>query len=154
MAAWTPDSGLLIGWMGDTMAFLVKSGPDGFAGYCCGIPHRGPSGGIESCLGMPPEDAGYGAGPVDVEVIADVEDSDMPDAVIIASDGAWEPLAADYGDIEWLWDASPAGIGSACGPETGDAAAIAGNVLATARSLGLNDNATVAVAGWRMAGDG
>ena len=153
VAAWTPTSGLLIGWMGDTMAFLVRSGPDGFAGYCCGIPHRGPFGGIESCLGMPPEDAGCGVGLVDVEVIADFEDSDLPDAVIIASDGAWEPLAVDYGDIEWLWDASPAGIGSDCGPESGDAATIAESVLARARSLGLNDNATVAVAHRRTPAD-
>ena len=91
---------------------------------------------------MPPEDAGYGAGLVDVEVTADFDDSDMTDAVIIASDGAWEPLATDYGDIEWLWDASPAGIGSACGPESGDAASIAEGVLVRARSLGLNDNGT------------
>lgn len=149
VAAWTPEGGLLIGWMGDTMAFILRHGHDGFAGYCCGIPHRGPFGGIESCLGMPPEDAGYGVGLADVEVMADFEDSDMPGAVIIASDGAWEPLAADYGDIEWLWDASPAGIGSACDPESGDAAAIAESVLTSARSFGLNDNATVAVAYWR-----
>ena len=146
VAAWTPENGLLIGWMGDTMPFVLRSGQDGFTGYCCGLPHRGPFGGIEQCLGMPPEEAGYGAGPVGVEVIADFEDSDLPDAVVIASDGAWEPLAADYGDIEWLWDPSPAGIGSACGPQSGDAAAIAGSVLATARGFGLNDNATVAVA--------
>lgn len=153
VATWTPESGLLIGWMGDTMAFALNSGPDGFAGYCCGTPHRGSLGGIESCLGMPPEDAGYGAGLVEVEVIADFEEADLPDAVIIASDGAWEPLAAEYGDIDWLWDASPAGIGSACGPESGDASAIAGSVLARARSLGLDDNATLAVAERRTPAD-
>ena len=146
VSAWTPEGGLLIGWMGDTMAFAVKSGPDGFAGYCCGIPHRGLLGGIDVCLGMPPEDEGYGAGLVEVEVIADFEDSDMPDAVIIASDGAWEPHAADYGDAEWLWDESSAGIGSACAPGAEDAAAIAESVLTGARRLGLRDNATVAVA--------
>ncbi len=153
VSAWTPEGGLLIGWMGDTMAFSVKSGPDGFAGYCCGTPHRGLFGGIDLCLGMPPEDEGYGAGLVEVDVIGDFEDAEIPEAVIIASDGAWEPLAADYGDIEWLWDTSPAGIGSACGPESGDAAAIAGTVLATARGLGLRDNATVAVAHWRTRSD-
>ena len=72
----------------------------------------------------------------------------MPDAVIIASDGAWEPLAIEYGDTEWLWDDSPAGIGSACAPDAGDASDIARSVLGRARSLGLNDNATVAVAHW------
>ena len=153
VAAWSPEGGLLIGWMGDTMPFVLKSGPDGLAGYCPGIPHRGPFGGIESCLGMPPEGPWDSGGLADVEMVADFEDSDLPDAVIIASDGAWEPLAADYGDIEWLWDESPAGIGSACGPESGDAAAIAGSVLARARRLGLNDNATVAVAYRRTPAD-
>ena len=153
VAAWTPEGGLLIGWMGDTMPFVVKSGPTGFAGYCCGLPHRGPFGGIELCLGLPPEDEGYGAGLVDVEVIGDFEDSEMPGAVIIASDGAWEPLAADYGDTEWLWDESPDGIGAACAPEADDASEIARSVLAKARSLGLKDNATIAVAHWRRTRD-
>ena len=149
VAAWTPEGGLLIGWMGDTIPFVVKSGPRGFAGYCCGVPHRGPSGNIDSCLGMPPEGKGSGTGgPVDVDVVGFFEESEMPDAVIIASDGAWEPLAIEYGDTEWLWDDSPAGIGSACAPDAGDASDIARSLLGRARSLGLNDNATVAVAHW------
>ena len=150
VAAWTPEGGLLIGWMGDTIPFVVKSGPGGFAGYCCGVPHRGPFGNIDSCLGMPPEGKGSGTGgPVDVDVVGFFEESEMPDAVIIASDGAWEPLAIEYGDTEWLWDDSPAGIGSACAPDAGDASDIARSVLGRARSRGLNDNATVAVAHWR-----
>ena len=44
VAAWTPEGGLLIGWMGDTMPFAVWSGPDGYAGSCCGSPHRDPTG--------------------------------------------------------------------------------------------------------------
>ena len=146
VAAWTPRGGLLIGWMGDTMPFVVKSGQGGFAGYCCGVPHRGPFGGIDICLGMPPEDDGLAA---EVEIVSEFEDSEMPDGVIIASDGAWEPLAVAYGDMEWLWDDSPAGIGSACAPDADDASDIARSVLAKSRSLGLNDNATVAVAHWR-----
>ena len=149
VAAWTPEGGLLIGWMGDTLPFVVKSGPGGFAGYCCGRPHRSPFGSIEVCLGMPPEDEASAAGPVEVDVTGEFEDSAMPDAVIIASDGAWEPLAIDYGGAEWLWDDSPAGIGSACAPDAGDASDIARSVVVKARSLGLNDNATVAVAHWR-----
>ena len=149
VAAWTPGGGLLIGWMGDTIPFVVSSGPDGFEGHCVGRPHRDPYGAISACLGMPPEYDWYGeAG--HAEIIGDFDDSEMPDAVIIASDGAWEPLAIDYGGAEWLWDYSTAGIGSACDPEAGNASEIARSVLERARILGFNDNATVAVAHRRL----
>lgn len=146
VAAWTPEGGLLIGWMGDTMPFAVWSGPDGYAGSCCGSPHRDSYGFITVCLGQPPEDEAQDAGLVEVEMAGVFEDSELPDAVIIASDGAWEPPAMRYGGMEWLWDDSPAGIGSACDPEADEASGIAESVLAKARGLGLNDNATVAVA--------
>ena len=147
VAAWTPEGGLVIGWMGDTIPFVVKSGPGGFTGYCCGVPHRSPIGGINACLGLPPKDEEYDAGLVEVDVVADFEDSEMPNGVIIASDGAWEPLAVAYGDnTRWLRDESPAGIGSGCPPDADNASDIARSVLAKARSLELNDNATVAVA--------
>ena len=148
VAAWTPEGGLLIGWMGDTMPFAVWSGSDGYTGSCCGDPHRGYFGGIERCLGLPPEDEGQDGGLVDVEILDVFEDSEMPDAVIIASDGAWEPLAIEYGGYEWLWDDTPGGIGSAFDPGADDARGVAESVLAKAVRLGLNDNATVAVAHW------
>lgn len=146
VAAWTPEGGLLIGWMGDTIPFVVNSGPHGFWGYCCGLPHRGYFGAIESCLGMPPEQGGFPMDPAETEIIGGFEDDEMPDAVIIASDGVWEPLAIDYGGSEWLLDDSPSGVGSACPPDAADAMDIARGVLARARRLGLNDNATIAVA--------
>ena len=146
VAAWTPERGLVIGWMGDTIPFAVRSGPDGFTGYCCGLPHRDPFGSIRSCLGMPPEDDGFGTGLIDVDMVGPLEGPEMPDAVLIASDGAWEPLAIAYGGAAWLWDDSVAGIGSACAPDAADASDIARSVLARARDLGLNDNATVSVA--------
>ena len=149
VAAWTPDRGLRIGWMGDTMPFVVWRGPDGYSGSCCGRPHRDPYGFIRICLGQPPEGGGHDAGPVDVEMVDGFEDSELPDVVIIASDGVWEPLATRGGGEEWLWDDSPTGIGSACDPEAVDASGIAEGILAKARTLGLNDNATVAVAHWR-----
>lgn len=149
VAAWTPEGGLLVGWMGDTMTFVLRSGQDGYTGSCCGPPHRSPFGGIEICLGLPPEDEGYDTGPTEVGITDGFEDFGLPDAVIIASDGAWEPLAIEYGGAEWLWDDTPAGIGSACDPAADDASGIARSVLAKARSLGLNDNATIAVAHWR-----
>lgn len=153
VAAWTPEGGLLIGWMGDTVPFAVWAGPDGYAGSCCGSPHRDPYGYITVCLGQPPEDEAEEAGLVEVEMAGVFEDSELPDAVIIASDGAWEPPAKRYGGMEWLWDDSPAGIGSACAPGVDHASGIAESVLGTARSLGLNDNATVAVAHRRRSPD-
>lgn len=153
VAAWTPEGGLRIGWMGDTMPFVVWLGPDGYSGSCCGRPHRDPYGFIRVCLGQPPEDGGRDAGPVDVEMVDRFEDSELPDVVIIASDGVWEPLATRGGGEEWLWDDSPAGIGSACDAEAEDASGIAESVLGKALSLGLNDNATVAVAHWRQPPD-
>ncbi len=153
VAAWTPEGGLQIGWMGDTMPFVVWSGQDGYTGSCCGSPHRSPYGSIEICLGLPSEEEGQGAWSIEVETFELSEDAELPDAVIIASDGAWEPPAIEYGGAEWLWDDSPAGIGSACDPGAVDASGIAESVLARARSLGLNDNATVAVAHRRRPSD-
>lgn len=153
VAAWTPEGGLRIGWAGDTMPFVVWLGPDGYSGSCCGRPHRDPYGFIRVCLGQPPEDGGHDAGPVDVDMVDGFEDSELPDVVIIASDGVWEPLATRGGGMEWLWDDSPAGIGSACDPEAVDASGIAEGILAKARTFGLNDNATVAVAHWRRPPD-
>ena len=154
VAAWTPEGGLLIGWMGDSLPFVATAGPDGFSGYCCGRPHRQPGGSIDLCLGMPPIDAEAGAGLVEVEIVGESGEGSPPDAVILATDGAWEPFVYRHG-VEWLSDDSPGGgIGAACGPRaatTGaapDAQDLAARILAEATSLGLNDNATIAVANW------
>ena len=146
VAAWTLEGGLLIGWMGDTIPFVVHPGPDGYWGYCSGYPHRGYFGAIESCLGMPPEQGGFPIDTGEAEIIRWSEDDEMPEALIIASDGVWEPLALEYGSAEWLLDDSPAGVGSAYPPDADDAMDVARGVLARARRLGLNDNATIAVA--------
>ena len=148
VAAWTPEGGLLIGWMGDTLPFVATAGPDGFGGYCCGHPHRSPDGSIEICLRMPPMHGGEGAGLVEVEIVGESGAGSRPDAVILASDGAWEPFVYAHG-AEWLSDDSASGgIGAACGPGTGTAQDIADRILAEAVRLGLNDNATIAVALW------
>lgn len=151
VAAWTPQGGLLIGWMGDTLAFAATEGPAGFGGSCRGRPHRNPGGSIEICLGMPPGAAGLVHEPIEAEVqiITEVDPAAQPDAVVICSDGAWEPFVYKHG-VEWLWDESAAsGIGLACGPRRENADDIVKSVLAEARRLGLNDNATVAAALWR-----
>lgn len=149
VAAWTPEGGLLIGWMGDTLPFVATAGPDGFGGYCCGRPHRNADGSIDICLGMPPMDGNVGAGLVEVEIVGESGAGSRPDAVILASDGAWEPFVYAYG-VEWLSDGSPlGGVGAACGPGAETAEDVANRVLAQALRLGLNDNATVAAALWR-----
>ena len=151
VAAWTPEGGLLIGWMGDTLPFVATAGADGFSGFCCGRPHRIPGGSIEICLGMPPTDAsaGAGAGLVEVEIVGESGDGERPDAVVLASDGAWEPFVYEHG-VEWLSDDSTGGgIGAACGSGAETAEDVANSVLAEAVRLGLNDNATIAVALWR-----
>ena len=149
VAAWTPEGGLLIGWMGDTLPFVATASPDGFSGYCCGQPHRTPDGSIDICLGMPPMDGDVGAGLLEVEIVGESGAGSRPDAVILASDGAWEPFV--YADgIEWLSDDSVAGgIGAVCGSGAETAEDVASRILAEALRLGLNDNATIAVALWR-----
>ena len=149
LAAWTPAGGLLIGWMGDTLPFLAKEGSSGFSGFLCGRPHRIPGGSIEICLGMPPTGAAQDAGSVEVEIIGESGAGSHPDAVILASDGAWEPFVYQHG-VEWLSDESSGkGIGAACGTGASTAEDVANNILAGAVGLGLNDNATIAVALWR-----
>ncbi|MYI35779.1 MAG: protein phosphatase 2C family protein [Acidimicrobiaceae bacterium] len=147
VAAWTPEGGLLIGWMGDTLPFIATAQADGFSGFLCGRPHRVPGGSIEICLGMPPADAE--PGPVEVEIIGESGDGTRPDAVILASDGAWEPFIYEHG-VEWFSDDSAGGgIGAACGAGAESAEEVANNILAGAVGLGLDDNATIAVALWR-----
>lgn len=94
---------------------------------------------------------GRSPGVVSVAAVTDagprqVNEDRMFTAVSIASDGVWEPLAVRGGGMEWLWDDSPTGIGSACDPEAVDASGIAEGILTKARLLGLDGNATVAVA--------
>ena len=143
VAAWTPDSGLLIGWMGDTLPFVATARAGGFSGFCCGRPHRMPDGSIEICLGMP---SGLGTDSVEVEIVGESGDGTQPDAVILASDGAWEPFVYRHG-VEWLADDSTSGgIGAGRGRPPATPPPGAQAVVAEARRLGLNDNATVAVA--------
>ena len=148
VAAWTPEGGLLIGWMGDTLPFIATARAGGFSGFLCGRPHRVPGGSIEICLGMPRAGGSTGPGSVEVEIVGESGDGTRPDAVILASDGAWEPYVYAHG-VEWLSDASASsGIGAACGTGVSTAGAVAENILAGAVRLGLNDNATIAVALW------
>ena len=41
VAAWTPEGGLLIGWMGDTLPFIATAQADGFSAVSYAAGHTG-----------------------------------------------------------------------------------------------------------------
>ena len=107
VAAWTPTGGLVVASMGDTLAFEVRWPPSGAPWRrLIADPHRRPFVGLSSYLGAyhdgsavspPPGDYRYHRGDFDNPYFAAVQ-VDLPSdpatavAVIVASDGAWEPL--------------------------------------------------------------
>ena len=120
VAAWTPTGGLLVASMGDTLAFEVQWPPAGAPWRrLIAEPHRDPplARGVTSYLGAHPQhnlicpersddpyvrqqaaDHNRYFAAVEVDPPADPA---APMAVVVASDGAWEPLwqiigAADY----------------------------------------------------------
>ena len=168
VAAWTPAGGLLVASMGDTLAFEVHWRPDGSPHRrLIADPHRDPPAAryVSSYLGGGPADSlirrdspgdynpDFAA--VEVELPADPA---AAMAIIVASDGAWEPL---WRIIHAAWDAAtdderrtyswqPVVLADGwtvdlAGPAA-PADAVAGRILDAARRLGLEDNATVAAA--------
>ena len=208
VAAWTPTGGLLVASMGDTLAFEVQWPPKGGPWRrLIAEPHREPplARGVASDLGahsreteIRPErsDDPYHRHQAAVHnryfaavVVDPPADPAASVAVIVVSDGAWEPLwkvirAAEYAaaDVETRdmryrepvvlpddWTAAPIdpdeeplpplyfvhsgvdhgelahAVASVAG-SAASASTIAGRVLDAARTLGLEDNATVAAA--------
>ena len=97
---------------------------------------------------MPSTGEALTPGMVEVEIVGESGAGSRPDAVILASDGAWEPFVYAHG-VEWLSDDSTGGgIGAACGSGAQTAEDVANRVLTQALRLGLNDNATIAAALW------
>ena len=101
VAAWTPTDGLLVASMGDTLAFEVRW-PAAGAPWprLIADPHRAPpmARGVDSYLGcnpmdryMRPDHDGHNRYFAAVEVDPPADPA-VPMAVIVASDGAWEPL--------------------------------------------------------------
>ena len=207
VAAWTPTGGLVVASMGDTLAFEVQWPPEGAPWRrLIAEPHREPplARGVSSYLGAHPRGSHiHPEGSDDPYVrrqaavhnryFAAVEVDPPADpaasvAIIVASDGAWEPLwkvirAAEYAvaDAETRrryrgpvvlpddWTAAPidpdeeplpplyshysgvdhgelAHVVASVAGSAAPASTIAGRVLDAARTLGLEDNATVAAA--------
>ena len=150
VAAWTPQGGLLVAQTGDTLAVLFSRPPGDYpAAAFITKPHRGTWGEISACLGLPTMDLGR-----DGLWERHRLDGDSNHTIILASDGAWEPLARlptsrerqmDHDMLEHylvpLIDAAAAA----------DEAASA--ILEAAENIGLDDNATLAAAHMRPTGN-
>ena len=105
VAAWTPTGGLLVASMGDTLAFEVRWPPSGLPWRrLIAEPHRRPRRGLSSYLGggrdgsvvCPRPGDHYhdpgGRSSLFAAVRVDPPTPAAAQAVIVASDGAWEPL--------------------------------------------------------------
>ena len=154
VAAWTPAGGLLVGIAGDTRAVVLCHDDESWRGRSLGRLHRNISiyGYVTKYLGAPrgwPPLQGDDSDPMDLFTDDDI---DLPAessaiAVAIVSDGAWEPLVRDVyaGNTK---QADPVGkaIAACVGPHDRDSHTIATRIMTAARTAGLNDNATAAVA--------
>lgn len=146
VAAWTPEDGLTVGIAGDTRVLVLWRDADGWHGRTVGRLHRsaGEYGYLVRYLGAPRRwpPMGTGRDPMDVFTDNDIEAPVDLDAfaILVASDGAWEPIASKA--------KRPAAEAIAAVLDVGDsdAHAIATRVMNAARRLGLSDNASVAAA--------
>ena len=150
VAAWTPEGGLIVAFIGDTLPVLILwPDPDSADGHYLGAIHRGIFG-LTGCLGAdPPRTHPQGGGAeFHLEPWEDLDGEFAEEwAVVVASDGVWEKLAfgrdgADSCTVYNLCDRVAVFIGPAGRP----AERIAEDLLSAARDRGLDDNATVAVA--------
>ena len=145
VAAWTPDSGPIVGQMGDTLTVLVRWTDTATEGYLLGETlHHSQPGIMNSYLGygVTLRDRGYAG-------LGVVTSDPPPDrwATVIISDGVWEPLLGGRRRARTA-PITPLGarVGATCGPAAGPASRIADRVLQAASDVGLDDNATVAAA--------
>jgi len=141
VAAWNPDAGLIVGAAGDTIAILLWLEEDEWRARSIFLPHRstGMTGTLTRYLGAP-----VGG---EFELVTDIPLPAALCAVAILSDGAWEPIVSGRHRGEILPPDSIAGAVAAClAPDDSDADSIANQVMTAARTAGLDDNGTVAVA--------
>ena len=156
VAAWTPEGGLIVAFMGDTLPVLILwPDPDSADGHYLGAIHRGIFG-LTGCLGADPRRTRPEGGGAEFHLeLWENLDGEFAEewAVVVASDGVWEKLAlgrdgADSCTVYSLCVRVAAFVGPAGRP----AERIAEDLLAAARDRGLDDNATVAVAHMALVG--
>ena len=154
VAAWTPCGGLLVGVAGDTRAAVLWCDGESWHGRTLGRLHRnaGFYGYITRYLGAPgiwPLLRGDNSDPMDLFTDDDIELPAEPSAiaVVIVSDGTWEPLVRDiYAGTAKQADPVGKAVAACVGPDDRTAHSIATRIMTAARTAGLDDNATVAVA--------
>ena len=155
VGAWTPEYGLLVGVTGDTLPVLVWSVGGSWHCRSLCLPHRseGDFGYLTRYLGQSDgwrdEPLGTEFDPMQWLAGADFELPDKADsiAMVILSDGAWEPLVRRV--LETGEQASGllgTVVASLMNADTIDAETIAERIMWAARQFGLEDNATATVA--------
>ncbi len=152
VAAWTPAGGLLIGHAGDTLPVLLWRDDQSWRGRSLSSPHRsgGDWGYLAKYLGAPlswPSRHERLGEPMDLLTEDEIDPPDASYAVVILSDGAWEAVV----DTAYSRDARPSNtigekLASALNPDDREAHGIATRIMAAARTAGLDDNTSVAVA--------
>lgn len=147
VTAWTPASGLVVGIAGDTRVLALWRDSDGWHGQPVGRLHLSAEthGHLVRYLGAPRRWPPMGQSDRDpMDIFTDVDISASVDldafAILLASDGAWEPIASHCKHP--IGDA----IASVLDIKDSGAHSIAARILGSARSIGLTDNATIAVA--------
>ena len=154
VAAWTPQSGLLVSWVGDSMAFLVPiTGGPGWHS----TPHGGPMGHVSRGIGMFRASRGdsYELPLGHLESLSDDVPAERVEGwigdrgllVVLASDGLFDPVLMAH-DRGWFGDdPDDLSLGFALPPDQrGSADAVADTLIDTAQLAGLIDNTTIAVA--------
>ena len=153
VAASTPEEGLSVSWIGDSMAFMVPLG--GGPGWHS-TPHGDPFGFVSRGIGMFRADRdGFELPPDHLDHLSD----DVPRArvdrwinedgllVVLASDGLFGPILGAHGRDWFNDDRDDLSLGFAVPPDRRASAGDAADTLMdTARFAGLRDNITIAVA--------
>ena len=153
VAAWTPEGGLLLSWIGDSMGFVVPLG-DGPGWHSA--PHNDPFGFISRCIGMSRADQGsFNLPPADVDHLGDDVRGERVNGwiegggllVVLATDGLFPPILEAHGQKWFSNDPDDNSLGFALPADRrGSAADAADTLMDTARFAGLQDNITIAVA--------
>ncbi|WP_420625489.1 PP2C family protein-serine/threonine phosphatase [Candidatus Poriferisodalis sp.] len=153
VAAWTPEGGLLLSWIGDSMGFVVPLG--GGPGWHS-TPHNDPFGFISRCIGMSRADQdSFDLPPGDVDHLGDdvrgervnrwIEGGGL--LVVLATDGLFGPILGAHGREWFSDDPDDNSLGFALPTDRrGTAADAADTLMDTARFAALQDNITIAVA--------